>query len=64
MTKREAAIIGAYTGVMVGNMKDMKDYISELFGGAPVFDATLSGSLMSCEIRRLAKKDFMALEVI
>lgn len=63
MTKREAAIVGAYTGVKVGEMTDLKEYISELLGGAPVFDATLAELGASGQIKKLATNDFMALVV-
>ena len=62
MTKREAAIVGAYTGVVVGTHRDLIDYISELVGG-PVGDATLTTFGMINYVKGLARNDFMALKV-
>lgn len=62
MTKREAAIIGAYTGVVVGEYTDLMSYISDLVGG-PIVDATLSTFGMTDYIKGLARNDFMALQV-
>lgn len=32
MTKREAAIVSAYTGIMLGKFSDMLGYIEEILG--------------------------------
>lgn len=32
MTKREAAIISAYTGILIGDFNDMHKYIEEIAG--------------------------------
>ena len=62
MTKREAAIVGAYTGVVVGSFDDIQKYIEELVG-RPVWTHELASEQFFDEIHQLAKPDFMALQV-
>lgn len=55
MTKREAAIISAYTGYLIGDINEMYKYINEIMGRA-VF--THEVSILFDEIREKAKADF------
>ena len=41
MTKREAAIVSAYTGVLIGDFDEVHKYIEELLG-RPVFTHELA----------------------
>ncbi len=34
MNKREAAIVAAYTGFLIGEFSDMHKYIEEIMGGS------------------------------
>lgn len=60
MTKREAAIISAYTGVFIGDADELYDYAKEIMG-RPVFTHEFSSKAE--EIKEKAKKDFFALKV-
>lgn len=62
MTKREAAIVAAYTGVLIGNFSDMHEYIEEIMGG-PVFTHQLGNKDFVDEVQRRAKEDFLAIRV-
>ena len=61
MTKREAAIVGAFTGVLLGKFSDMKEYIEEVVG-RPVFTHELGGSINE-EVKEKSKQDFLNIEV-
>lgn len=60
MTKKEAAIITAYTGYICGDITDIIRYVEGLFG-RPIFTHELPE--MSDQIHERSKPDFMALEV-
>ena len=62
MTLREAAIVSAYTGFLIGEFSDMHEYIEELFGG-PVFTHQLANKKVQEIIREKSKADFIAIEV-
>ena len=62
MTKQEAAIVGAYTGFLLGDFGEMHAYIERLLG-RPVFTHELANPVLLDQIRELAKPDFIALEV-
>ena len=60
MTKREAAIVSAYTGVLIGDFNEMHRYIEEIMG-RQVFAHELS--YISDEITKRSKNDFMNIKV-
>lgn len=60
MTKREAAIISAYTGCLIGHFGDMADYVAEKFG-RPLYTVEMAD--MHFEIREAAREDFKAIIV-
>lgn len=62
MTKREAAIVSAYTGVLIGDFDEMHKYIEELLG-RPVFTHELAAPVIQAKIRELSKKDFVNIEI-
>jgi hypothetical protein len=62
MTKREAAIVSAYTGILIGGIKEMHDYIEELLG-RPVLTHQLANEFIVSDIKERAKKDFLKIEV-
>lgn len=41
MTKREAAIVSAHTGILIGEFSAMAEYVSEIVGHG-VFDVNLA----------------------
>jgi len=60
MTKREGAIVGAYTGVLAGKFEDMHEYIEEILG-RPVFTHELSSNDVTKQIKAASKQDFINL---
>lgn len=60
LTSRQAAIIGAYTGVLAGPFSDMQAYIAGLLQ-RPVFSHELADDAFCDRIKELAKPDFLAL---
>lgn len=62
MTEREAAIVSAYTGYLIGSFDAMQKYVEELMEG-PVWTHQLASGEFAEEIRKRAKADFVAMEV-
>lgn len=60
MTKREAAVISAYTGIFIGDITEFYEYIKELMG-RPVFTHEIPG--LTDELQKRSEKDFMKLHV-
>ena len=60
MTKREAAIVSAYTGVLIGDFNEMHRYIEEIMGRQVL---THELSYISDEITKRSKNDFMNIKV-
>lgn len=61
MTKREGAIISAYTGVMVANsFSDIQEYGDELFG-FPTYTHMYGDESFVKALKEKAKSDFMNL---
>lgn len=59
MPRRGAAIVSAYTGVLIGNFSDTKAYIRSLPGFEGITDI---GFILSSEkIKEAAKADFLGL---
>ena len=62
MTKREAAIVSAYTGIMLGSFADMQEYAEELFG-RPVWTHEFGTNEVADRLKELSGPDFMGLSV-
>lgn len=60
MTKREAAIVSAYTGYLIGEFKDFHAYVEEIMG-RPVFTHELPS--IAEELKYKSKKDFMSIKI-
>ena len=60
MTKREAAIISAYTGYLIGEFSDFQAYAEEILG-RPVF--THEFPSIADELKEKSKKDFMSIKI-
>ena len=60
LTKRQAAIIGAYTGYLAGPFSDMHEYVEEIMG-RPVWAHEMGSEAVAEEIREKAKADFQAI---
>jgi hypothetical protein len=62
MTKREAAIVGAYTGVLLGEFSDMHEYIEEVMKRS-VFTHEMGSQEIADEIKEKSKEDFVNIRV-
>lgn len=62
MTKREAAIISAFTEVLIGDFEDFHSYVNEIMG-RPVFTHELGRLTILNEIRERSENDFMNIKI-
>lgn len=62
MNKREASIISAYTGYLIGEFSDLHEYVEEIIGRS-VLTHELANEKMQRLIREKSKIDFMNIEV-
>lgn len=62
ITKREAAVISAYTGFLLGDFADMHEYAEELFD-RPIWTHEFAGEELADKLKNLARPDFMLLPV-
>lgn len=60
MKRREAAIISAYTGTLIGNFSDLHEYAEELLN-RPIFTHEFARKEIADKIKEAARKDFMEL---
>lgn len=60
LTREQAAIIGAYTGVLAGNFSDMHEYIERIMK-RPVFTHEMGNEVIANQIKEAAKADFLAI---
>jgi len=62
MTKREAAIVSAYTGFLIGEFGDMHKYIEEIVG-RPVWTHELGNRDVFNRIKELSRNDFLNIKI-
>lgn len=62
MTKREAVVIGAYTGILVGRFLDLHEYTEELLE-RPVVTHELEDKAFWETIKVKSRAEFLKLEV-
>ena len=60
MKKREAAIVSAYTGILLGSSEEMHKYIEEIMG-RPVFTHELGDKATVEKIKKKSRQDFLSL---
>ncbi len=60
MTKREAAVISAYTGMLIGEFEDFHAYAEEVMG-RPIF--THEFPSIAEELKEKSKSDFMSIKI-
>lgn len=60
MTKREAAIVSAYTGYLIGEFSNFQAYAEEIMG-RPLF--THEFPSIADELKEASKKDFMSIKI-
>jgi len=58
MTKHEAAVISAYTGIMIGKFSDMHEYVEKLFG-CPILTHMFADKGFAQKIKDLSFDDFI-----
>ena len=58
LTKRQAAIVGAYTGILCGRFSDMHEFIEDVMG-RPVWTHELASQKVWDEVKEKAKPYFM-----
>lgn len=59
-TRRQAAIIGAFTGRLAGPFEDLYEYIEKKLG-RPVMTHELASKEVAQEVSDAAREDFLAL---
>ena len=57
MTKRECAIVSAYTGILCGDFNEFHKYVEEKMG-RPVWTHEFANKALWEVIRELSKEDF------
>lgn len=57
MTKRECAIVSAYTGILCGDFNEFHKYVEELLG-RPVWTHEFANKELMKKIKELSKEDF------
>lgn len=57
MTKRECAIVSAYTGILCGDFNEFHKYIEEKMG-RPIYTHELADKTLWEVIKELSKEDF------
>ena len=60
LTKEQAAIIGAYTGILAGDFSDLHKYIERLLG-RPVYTHEMVREVVMEEIKNKSREDFMSI---
>ena len=60
LTKEQAAIIGAYTGIVCGPFKDLHEYAKKVLQ-RPIWTHQFADKGVAEELRTAAKADFIAL---
>lgn len=60
MTKREAAIVSAYTGYLIGEFSDFHAYAEEIMG-RPLFTHEVPS--IAEELKEKSKKDFISIKI-
>lgn len=63
ITKREAAIISAYTGFMLGKFSDMHEYAEQKLG-RQILTHEFAKSKIAEELREKSRKDFVSLNIV
>ena len=63
MTKREAAIVSAYTGILCGDFSELHKYVEEIMG-KPVFTHEMGHNGLWKEIKERSKHDFLAIDIV
>ena len=60
MTKSEAAIVSAYTGILIGSFSDMHEYVEKIMR-RPVMTHEMGNKIIADEIKEKSKADFIGI---
>lgn len=60
MTRRESAIVGAFTGVLAGPFGAMQEYADEKFGRS-TYTHEFGDKDFAARLKEMAKEDFIAM---
>lgn len=60
LTKEQAAVIGAFTGITAGPFSDIHEYAERILG-RPVWTHQFANEHVMAELKAAARADFMAL---
>lgn len=60
MNKREAAVIGAYTGILLGDMSELHAYVEEIMGRG-VMTHELASKRVTKQIKEKAKPELLSI---
>jgi hypothetical protein len=61
LTRRQAAIIGAFTGVTCGPFADIQDYVDSLPGFEGIGTLSFGSKEVAEQIREASRADFIAI---
>lgn len=62
MTKQEAAIVSAYTGISLGYFSDMHEYVEKILG-RPVWTHEFASKELTKQIKDKSKQDFCSISI-
>lgn len=62
MTKREAAIVSIYTGILIGTFGEAHKYAEEIMG-EPIWTHEFASKALWGKLKELSKPDFMAIKI-
>lgn len=60
LTRDQAAIIGAYTGILCGPFQDLQEYAENLMG-VPVYTHQFADSTFNEKLKERSKSDFLSI---
>lgn len=60
LTREQAKVIGAYTGVLCGPFSDLQEYAGKLLD-RPIFTHEFASETTADELKAAARQDFLAL---
>jgi hypothetical protein len=60
LTKEQAAVLSAHTGILCGSFSDMHEYVERIMG-RPVWTHEMGSSKTAEEIKEKSREDFLAI---
>lgn len=62
MTRQEAAIVTAYTGICIGDFSDFHEYAEKILG-RPIFTHEFANKEIKDQIKNASRDDFISINV-